>query len=207
VAQGVAWAGAVALVAACAAVLGIDPPSDEPADAEPADGDARDEEGADARGDASSRADEGAGDARLDAAESDAGGPEGGGPEVGGPDTQGDASTGGPTPGIPCGVASCSGAGMACCYDALQHPQTCAAPGACADVNYVLCDGDEDCNGVCCAQWDSAQGTFSSACYDLQDCTGRGVRVCHEPSTCGGNGCSVPKNGCLPLSTCGGRCN
>jgi hypothetical protein len=177
-------------VTACAAVLGIEAPSEPPGESEaaPPDGedpDARDAvaiEGGAALATDAAPADDAA-DALLDQAPME--------------------DSGLPTIGVPCGGQRCAGT-QVCCYNtAPVKPLDCVTPDQCTGGNPVGCDGPEDCRAdqLCCLGLAPRGTGFSSSC--ATEC-GAGAVVCHTAmATCM---CKTAVNSCAPLTTCGGKC-
>jgi hypothetical protein len=192
-------AGAFGGMVGCAAVLGIEAPSD----GVKLDDDA---EAASPRGDAAGATDV------ADAA--DAGGPA---EDAHGPDGELDAGNDdgddGATPvlGVVCGAETCSH-GLGCCFTSRDGPEHCAARSDCPLMNaggFLGCDGPEDCSGgACCGSAAPGGGGFSTNCASDPTCPGN-FTACHPGfGHCAtAAGCQRAGNNCLPIDTCGGVCN
>jgi hypothetical protein len=107
--------------------------------------------------------------------------------------------------GVPCGTENCA-PGTVCCFRNLVIRLGCMLAPDCAMMagNPVACDGDEDCpNEVCCANAANFAAAFAVTCATLTSCASNGVPACHI----GTGTCDCMRTaGCLPVTTCGGRC-
>jgi hypothetical protein len=184
--------GTLGSVAACAGLLGIESPSDrsgsEGDDATAPDGgEAGDEVGPDVVAADGADAHEAGG---ADGADAD---------EGGGPDSAGEVAVG-----VLCGGVLCA-PHLACCYSSRTISEGCKQSNNCAGTDsFVLCDGPEDCGGHACCIGPGRSGGFEAACSGASTCPAGGAIVCHAGiDTCD---CRLGPNGCLPVTTCDGRC-
>jgi hypothetical protein len=184
--------GALGCVGACAAVLGIENPSEPKA---MGDGEAAQPDASEAGDVVGPDVDAAAG---ADAREGEA--------DVSDGAANGDVAESAFI-GVPCGTERCM-PGVVCCYQDAAHALGCMTSENCANMHQklVFCDGNEDCGDlVCCGRFDSTvAGLFSVQCLTPEDCA-NGVAVCHVgTATCD---CKAPATQCLPVMTCDGRCS
>jgi hypothetical protein len=106
---------------------------------------------------------------------------------------------------VPCGNTTCLSP-SACCYASPLQPIGCQAPMDCLAHagNPVQCDGPEDCGQgeVCCGGVQQATGGFWLLCGETTGC--KQAVACHPSDVhCD---CQAAPHSCIPVMTCGGRC-
>lgn len=96
------------------------------------------------------------------------------------------SSGGDPQVELSCGGAPCA-AGQICCFYPGSDQSHCGAPGSCEDAAVVLaCNDVADCpGGVCCGDWDYAQGMYTGvSCQATCEGTGHILQCEGTPDIC-----------------------